>query len=134
MHIVHSIPNLNFSSGGPVRAIIDLSQKLADKGHEVTILTYEDSDAPENWRDNPNSNPRTITLGTVLNGGMRATPEQKKRITDAIAQAERGRTRSGQPRPLQRAPAPGAAAAGLRRGAWWRRRGEWPRRRELFGP
>tara|TARA_R110002072_G_scaffold108107_5_gene234848 strand:+ start:830 stop:1987 length:1158 start_codon:yes stop_codon:yes gene_type:complete len=88
MHIVHSIPNLNFSSGGPVRAIIDLSQKLADKGHEVTILTYEDSDAPKNWRDNPNSNPRTVTLGTVHNGGMRATPEQKKRIADAIAQAD----------------------------------------------
>ena len=54
MKIVHSISNLNFSSGGPVRAIIDLSQKLADRGHEVRIVTYENGrmalvDDASNW-------------------------------------------------------------------------------------
>ena len=33
MKIVHSIKNLNFSSGGPVLAIIDLSTKLVERGH-----------------------------------------------------------------------------------------------------
>lgn len=88
MHIVHSIPNLNFSSGGPVRAIIDLSQKLADQGHEVTIITHEDSDAPKDWRDNPSSNPRTVTLGDAISGGMRFSNEQKQRISSTLKNAD----------------------------------------------
>lgn len=88
MNIVHSIQNLNFSSGGPVRAIIDLSTKLAEKGHRVKIITYEDSDAPESWRSNPQSNPCTVPLGTVHMNGLRATPHQKQLIADTIKGAD----------------------------------------------
>ena len=88
MNIVHSIQNLNFSSGGPVRAIIDLSTKLAERGHDVTIITYEDTDAPEDWRSNPQSNPRTVPLGAVHAGGLRATGEQKQLIKDAVSKAD----------------------------------------------
>ncbi len=88
MKIVHSIKNLNFSSGGPVRAIIDLSTKLAENGHDITILTCEDNDAPSEWRSNPQSNPRTVVLGNLAMGGLKANAEQKKLIDDTVAQAE----------------------------------------------
>tara|TARA_R110000868_G_scaffold119469_2_gene316769 strand:- start:48840 stop:50009 length:1170 start_codon:yes stop_codon:yes gene_type:complete len=88
MHIVHSITDMNLSSGGTVRAIIDVSSKLADRGHSVTILTYEDSGVPVEWRDNPESNPRTVTLGEAQSGGMRATTQQQDLIAKTIAQAD----------------------------------------------
>ncbi len=88
MNIVHSIRNLNFSSGGPVRAIIDLSTKLALRGHRVSIITQEDTDAPSAWRSNPQSNPCTIELGKEYATGMYAPAAQKKLIADAIAQAD----------------------------------------------
>ncbi len=88
MEIVHFIKTLNFSDGGPVRAIIDLSTKLAEQGHNVRILTYEDTDAPKEWRSNPKSNPSTITLGTPHLRGLRASAAQKKLISETIATAD----------------------------------------------
>ena len=84
MKIVHSIRNLNFSSGGPVRAIIDLSTKLVERGHEVKIITNEDTNAPEAWKSNPNHNPCTIPLGKELALGMLLTREQKAKAREAI--------------------------------------------------
>lgn len=88
MNIVHSIRNLNLSSGGPVRAIIDLSTKLAQRGHRVSIITQEDTDAPSEWRSNPKSNPCTIELGKEYVTGLYALPAQKKLIANTIAQAD----------------------------------------------
>lgn len=88
MNIVHSIKNLNFSSGGPVRAIIDLSTKLAQQGHQVTILTCEDNDAPAEWKSNPQSNPHTVKLGALGLGGLHASGMQKKLIAQTVAQAD----------------------------------------------
>ena len=49
MRIAHCITELNLHSGGPVRAIIDLSNALVAKGHEVRVLSYDITDAPEDW-------------------------------------------------------------------------------------
>lgn len=88
MKIVHSIKNLNFSSGGPVRAIIDLSTKLAERGHDVTILTTQDPDAPEEWRSNPKSNPRTVVIGDLSFKGLHANSAQRKIIADTVKNAD----------------------------------------------
>lgn len=88
MKIVHSISNLNFSSGGPVRAIIDLSTKLAERGHEVRIITREDTNAPDEWKSNPAHNPSTIPLGPSPMRGLRMTSEQKREARDAIGWAD----------------------------------------------
>jgi len=88
MNIVHAISNLKFSSGGPVRAIIDLSTKLAERGHTVTIITAEDDDAPAQWRSNPQSNPCTVPIGLFTMKGLSASAGQKKLIADTIAQAD----------------------------------------------
>ncbi|MGV6815334.1 MAG: glycosyltransferase [Phycisphaerales bacterium] len=88
MKIVHSIKNLNFSSGGPVRAIIDLSTKLAERGHDVTILTTQDTDAPEEWKSNPQSNPRTVVIGDLALKGLYANSSQRKIIADTVNHAD----------------------------------------------
>ncbi len=88
MKIVHWISNLNFSSGGPPRAIIDLSTKLAEAGHEVKILTCEDPDAPTQWRSNPAHNPSTIPLGPQHMRGLRLSAEQKHKSLEAIGWAD----------------------------------------------
>lgn len=88
MKIVHSIKNLNFSSGGPVRAIIDLSTKLAERGHEVRIVTYEDTNAPEEWKSNPSHNPCTVPLGKEHALGLRFSTEQKRIARETIEWAD----------------------------------------------
>jgi glycosyltransferase involved in cell wall biosynthesis len=88
MKIVHSIKNLNFSSGGPVRAIIDLSTKLAERGHEVRIITQSDPDAPEQWRSNPEHNPHTVPIGGIPLMGFRLSAEQKKKVTETLQWAD----------------------------------------------
>lgn len=88
MNIVHSIRALDFSDGGPVRAIIDLSAKLAALGHNVKIITLEDKDAPETWRDNPESNPCTVRIGPMSNKGLTYSPAQRAKIHDTIKDAD----------------------------------------------
>ncbi len=88
MKIVHSIKTLDFSDGGPVRAIIDLSTKLAERGHEVTIITLDDCDAPAEWRSNPKSNPRTIELGPMAMKGTCLSAAQKAKVNAALDEAD----------------------------------------------
>ena len=88
MKIVHCINNLKFSSGGPVRAIIDLSTQLALKGHQVCILTCEDDDAPTEWKSNPQNNPYTIPLGPFRCKGVWANSQQKRKIASTVADAD----------------------------------------------
>lgn len=84
MKIVHCIKTLDFVDGGPVRAIIDLSATLAERGHEVRILTLRDPDAPTEWRESSTHNPRTIPLGPMHRKGTSLSPEQRGRVTEAI--------------------------------------------------
>jgi len=88
MKIVHSISNLNFSSGGPVRAIIDLSTKLAERGHEIRIITHADTNAPEEWKSNPAHNPSTVPIGPSGLMGLRMSAEQTSRARETIGWAD----------------------------------------------
>ncbi len=49
MRIVHYIEHLRFEDGGPVRAVIDLTEALAAKGHQLTVLAHDIKDAPVQW-------------------------------------------------------------------------------------
>lgn len=62
MRIVHYIDAFRFEVGGPVRAILDLSNALASRGHEVTVLTRDDGDVPAAWREGAAGRPRAVLL------------------------------------------------------------------------
>lgn len=62
MRILHFIPSLHTSVGGPARAVIDLCSALALHGHEVTILTSNAGQAPPAWRTAGDKIPRLAVL------------------------------------------------------------------------
>ncbi|MCC6426392.1 MAG: glycosyltransferase [Phycisphaerales bacterium] len=53
MKILHYIEELNLKSGGPVRAVLDLSRLTCEAGHQVTILSPDVTDAPKEWLTAP---------------------------------------------------------------------------------
>ena len=62
MKITHYMPRIDFSHGGPVRAVLDLCARLSTRGHDVTLVTYCDDDLPKDWT---NSEPGTPTARVI---------------------------------------------------------------------
>lgn len=62
MRILHFIPSLHSSVGGPARAVIDLCGALALRGHEVTLLTSDAGQAPPAWQTSGEGMPRLSLL------------------------------------------------------------------------
>lgn len=50
MRILHYLRRVSLAEGGIVRAVLDICPLLASRGHEVTILTCDDKDAPPPWK------------------------------------------------------------------------------------
>ncbi len=50
MRILHFLTRFNLADGGVVRAVLDMCQLLASRGHEVTVLTCDDTDVPDAWK------------------------------------------------------------------------------------
>jgi glycosyltransferase involved in cell wall biosynthesis len=53
---------MRLSTGGPVRAVLDLCATLADRGHDVRLLTCDPADVPPSWIANAPRTPTVITL------------------------------------------------------------------------
>lgn len=62
MKIVQYMLGFRNADGGVVRALIDLCNMLAARGHEVRVLTTDASDAPKDW-DGRDGRPSLRTLG-----------------------------------------------------------------------
>lgn len=86
MQIVHSIQRLRFEDGGPVRAVIDLAEALAQRGHQVSVLTHDAGDAPPEWSNNPDL-PKVHLLPSP-NFGPLLTPSQLTHIKPLLKQAD----------------------------------------------
>ena len=87
MKILHSIAQIDFRSGGPVRAVLDLSEALAARGHTVEVMVKHGPDTPESWK-RPGS-PTTVTaLGRPEIGGAWFRGDSIRRITEAVASAD----------------------------------------------
>ncbi|MBS0197745.1 MAG: glycosyltransferase [Planctomycetes bacterium] len=62
MKILHYLPSLSLTRGGPVRAVVDLTGGFASRGHDVTLLTCDRGDAPASWDGKTPGKPRLIVL------------------------------------------------------------------------
>lgn len=51
MRIVHYLQEIDFAKGGVVRAVLDLATGAHSRGHDVTIVTWNATDAPPEWKD-----------------------------------------------------------------------------------
>jgi glycosyltransferase involved in cell wall biosynthesis len=61
---------IQLEKGGVVRALLDLCPVLAAAGHEVTLLTGDDADAPEPWRRGEADCPRVVRIPRPSLGGL----------------------------------------------------------------
>ena len=50
MKVLHYLPRIVLEEGGVVRAVLDLCTLLGSAGHEVSVLTTDATDAPEDWK------------------------------------------------------------------------------------
>jgi glycosyltransferase involved in cell wall biosynthesis len=53
MRIIHYMLGIRLREGGVARASIDICSALAKRGHDVTMLTNDASDAPADWDGSP---------------------------------------------------------------------------------
>lgn len=87
MKILHSIATIDFSHGGPVRAVIDLSEALAGLGHTVRVMTSSAPDTPEAWKQ-PGSPTTAIELGPRQRLGAWYAGDALQRIRDEVTGAD----------------------------------------------
>lgn len=87
MKILHSINSIDFRSGGPVRAVLDLATVMAERGHTVRAITQSDPDAPASWKQE-GGNPRSVVLGRAGMKGMRFTGQALETMRREIRDAD----------------------------------------------
>lgn len=61
MDIVHYVARVDLEEGGVVRAVLDMCAALAERGHRVTLLTFDRSDVPGEWSGRDGA-PSVVTL------------------------------------------------------------------------
>jgi glycosyltransferase involved in cell wall biosynthesis len=62
VRIVHYLKWIRLRDGGVVRAVLDMCQALSARGHEVTLLTTDDTDVPPAWKSGTPGQPRCVRL------------------------------------------------------------------------
>ena len=78
MKIVHFHRHIRLEKGGVVRAVLDLCAALAEAGHEVTVLTTDARDAPDDWRQGASGRPRLVAFRRPLVlGGLLAAQARR---------------------------------------------------------
>lgn len=84
LSIVHFIREIRAEEGGVVKAVVDLSQAMAARGHRVLVATADASDVPAHWRDASSGVPKVLEFNTLLHGG-RLAPQDLHRFEEAVA-------------------------------------------------
>lgn len=62
LSVVHFMFSLRLETGGVVRAVLDVCEALASRGHRVTLLTCDATDAPDTWRAGESGVPHVVEL------------------------------------------------------------------------
>ena len=57
MRIVHFLKSVDLKGGGVTRAVLDLCTGMAERGHEVVLLTGEDDDVDAAWKVRTGADP-----------------------------------------------------------------------------
>ena len=68
MRILEANEHVNLRAGGPSRAVLDLSIVMAERGHDVTIVTRSGPGIPEAWHRPSTGSAVAAPRATVLEG------------------------------------------------------------------
>jgi len=89
MRIVHYLNSIDLRDGGVVRAVLDLCPGLAAAGHDVTLMTFNDRDVPEEWkRAGAGSSPRCVRIPAPSLPGGWLGAHAKSVVRDAVSRAD----------------------------------------------
>jgi len=62
MRITHYMSRFRLADGGVVRSVLDFCSVLASRGQHVSVLTWDDTDIPAEWKTERAGLPRVIRL------------------------------------------------------------------------
>jgi glycosyltransferase involved in cell wall biosynthesis len=79
---------IQLEKGGVVRALLDLCPVLAAAGHEVTLLTADDADAPEPWRRREPDCPRVVKIPRPSLHGLCLGPAAMRVVRSHLQDAD----------------------------------------------
>ncbi len=85
---LHYLTEVQLELGGVVRAAIDMISGVADRGHHVSLITYDARDCPSGW---PNASRKDNGLITIQRGrlaGYRFSDSDMNRIRQAVRQCD----------------------------------------------
>lgn len=85
MKICHYLKDVRLELGGVVRAVLDIAGPLAAAGHDVTLITTDDTDA--SW-DQQGPHPKVLRVGPASKPGRRLPKTELARMRDVIADAD----------------------------------------------
>lgn len=102
MRVVHYLREVRLEYGGVTRAVLDMASLLSAQGVDVTLLSVDDHDVPERWRDSAGGGvgigegsrgvvaglPRAIRLGRPRGAFGRFTRDQLGEIRGLIEGAD----------------------------------------------
>jgi glycosyltransferase involved in cell wall biosynthesis len=89
MKIMHYFDRVRLEEGGTIRAAIDMSTAMARLGHRVTMLTYDDADAPPEWKTaDPDASPRVVRVDPPARPGRFFSSPQVRALEGIVAGAD----------------------------------------------
>jgi glycosyltransferase involved in cell wall biosynthesis len=89
MRILHYFDRVRLEEGGTIRAALDMSTAMARLGHGVTMLTYDDTDAPTEWKtSDAGASPRVVLIEPPARPGRFFSRAQLARIAGHVAGAD----------------------------------------------
>lgn len=87
MRIVHYIPAIELAQGGVVRAVLDVSSLTAAAGHDVTVMTRDPADAPEDMRSGAPGRPRVQQIEDHARG-LRLSRQALRQVRTLVESAD----------------------------------------------
>ncbi|VAX39538.1 hypothetical protein MNBD_PLANCTO03-438 [hydrothermal vent metagenome] len=85
MKITHYFCKMRLEGGGPVRGVLDLTAAMQRRGHEVRLVTTDDTDVPDDWKQSNDEWPSVQRIAAPALGGSLFAPTQRAMLCEAFA-------------------------------------------------
>ena len=80
LKVAHLAPPFRLEQGGVVRAVLDLAGEMSKHGHDITLATWDTTDAPKDWDNGNPDTPRILKTDPPSRLG-KLTPHSIKLLT-----------------------------------------------------
>lgn len=88
MKITHYFCRMRLEDGGPVRGVLDLTAAMRRLGHDVTLVTTDDTDVPDEWKRPSERWPLCRRIAQPAIRGAFFAPSQRSLLSDAVRGSE----------------------------------------------